>query len=389
MSALDTLKLKNGLQTTNTVLGKQQSGVDAAQKANPEQTNTQQTAAQMNMNTAQAMLHNKENTLTPPKDAHENAARMNQQTAEGMLHGEIPIVKKEEPKPQQTEQQPEQKQMTYADMFKQLYGKGEDETPEQKAMREKKERRNTRIAAMGDALGALADIYFSTKGANVIHNPNTDLTASQLKRKSMLDAQREKNKAAWVSGYQRALALDEEARKTNLSLGEQYRHNKELESIAKTKNDQSQQRIDQNERRLDLSKWKYQTDKDYRDSLLKIKDMLAKGQIDHWQAQEAIQRMNAETGRMRANKSGSSSSSSRSGSYTGEIDEYMKLMDEDPQGMKEAEREVRKMGMSTKTAAGRKAQKIAYKKMKAKKGKSGGGASSTTNGGKKKTGVKW
>lgn len=124
-----------------------------------------------------------------------------------------------------------------------------------------------------------------------------------------------------------------------------------------TKNDLSQQRIDQNERRLDLSKWKYQSDKDYKESVLKIKDMLANGQIEHWQAVEAIQRMNAESGRIRANKSGS-----RIGSYSGEIDEYMDLMDKDPQGMKEAAKEVRGMGMSTKTAAGRKAQKIAYKK---------------------------
>ncbi len=351
MSALDSLKLKNGLQTTNTVLGKQQSGVDAAQKANP-----QQTAAQMNMNTAQAMLHGKENTLTPPRDAHEEAVRRNQKTAEGMMNGSIPIVKKEEPKPQpQQKEQPNQ--MTYAEMFKALNGNMEGETPEQKARREKRERSKAKIAAIGDGLRALANMYFATKGAKVVHDPNADMTPAINKRKAMMDEQREKNKSAWLNGYLKALALDEEARKNNLTLAEQRRYHDMMNANNQTKNDLSQQRIDQNERRLDLSKWKYQSDKDYKESVLKIKDMLANGQIEHWQAVEAIQRMNAESGRIRANKSGS-----RIGSYSGEIDEYMDLMDKDPQGMKEAAKEVRGMGMSTKTAAGRKAQKIAYKK---------------------------
>ena len=84
MGLADYLRTNNGFKTTQSVLNKQQSGVDAAQKASPEQ---------MNMNTAQAMLHGKEEQLTPPKDAHEQAVRMNLQTAEGMLNGSIPIVK--------------------------------------------------------------------------------------------------------------------------------------------------------------------------------------------------------------------------------------------------------------------------------------------------------
>lgn len=65
----------------------------------------------------------------------------------------------------------------------------------------------------------------------------------------------------------------------------------------------------------------------------------------------------------------------------------MDLMDKDPEGMAEAAREVRRMGYSPKTAAGKKAQKIAYQR---KRGKSKQHhTSSSNNGGKKKTGVKW
>ena len=380
MKASDMLRNNNGLKTTQSVLNKQQSGVDAAQKAN---------AGQINMNTAQAMLQGKQEQLTPPKDAHEQAARMNQQTAEGMLNGSIPtdkpsvpIVKKEEPV-----EQP--KQLSYVDIYN-ILNPVHRETPEQKANREKKERTKARIAALGDGLRALSNIYFSTKGAKVIHNPESDMTKVVNKRKEYMDAQREKNRAAWLAGYQRAMALDEEAKSRGMTYAEQVRHNKELESIAKTKNDQGQQRIDQGNRRLDLSKMKYQTDADYKKAVLAIKKALANGQISHWQAQEAIQRMNAETGRIRANKSGSGSS--RTGSYSGEVDEYMDLMEKDPEGMAEAAKEVKKMGYSPKTAAGKKAQKIAYQR-KHGKGKqnhtssSKGGSSST--GGKKKTGVNW
>jgi hypothetical protein len=375
MKASDILRNNNGLKTTQSVLNKQQSGVDAAQKANAEQ---------INMNTAQAMLHGKEEQLTPPKDAHEQAVRMNQQTAEGMLNGSIPmdkpsvpIVKKEEPA-----EQP--KQLSYAEMYK-ILNPEHQETDEQRANREKKERTKARIAALGDGLRALSNIYFATNGAKVVHNPESDMTKAVNKRKAYMDAQREKNRASWLAGYQRALALDEEARKNNLNLAEQMRYHDMQNEINKVKNDQGQQRIDQGNRRLDLSKMKYQTDADYKKAVLAIKKALADGQISHWQAQEAIQRMNAETGRLRANKSGSGSS--RKGSYSGEVDEYMDLMEKDPEGMAEAAKEVRKMGYSPKTAAGKKAQKIAYQR-KHGKGKQNH-TSSSNNGGKKKTGVKW
>ena len=380
MKASDMLRNNNGLKTTQSVLNKQQSGVDAAQKAN---------AGQINMNTAQAMLQGKQEQLTPPKNAHEQAARMNQQTAEGMLNGSIPTDKPSVPIVKKEEQKPQPKQLSYADMYK-ILNPEREETAEQRANREKKERTKARIAALGDGLRALSNIYFSTKGAKVIHNPESDMTKVVNKRKEYMDAQREKNRAAWLTGYQRAMALDEEAKSRGMTYAEQVRHNKELESIAKTKNDQGQQRIDQGNRRLDLSKMKYQTDADYKKAVLAIRKALADGQISHWQAQEAIQRMNAETGRIRANKSGSGSS--RTGSYSGEVDEYMDLIEKDPDGMAEAAREVKKMGYSPKTAAGKKAQKIAYQR-KHGKGKqnhtssSKGGSSS--NGGKKKTGVNW
>ena len=375
MKASDMLRNNNGLKTTQSVLNKQQSGVDALQKASPEQ---------MNMNTAQAMLQGKGEQLTPPKNANEQAARMNQQTAEGMLNGSIPTDKPSVPIVKKDEQKPQPKQLSYADMYKMLNPE-QVETAEQKERREKKERTKARIAAIGDGLRALSNIYFATKGAKVLHNPDSDMTKVVNKRKDYMDSQREKNRAAWLAGYQRAIALDEEARKNDLTLAEQMRYHDMRNDIDKVKSDQGQQRIDQGNRRLYLSKMKYQTDADYKNAVLAIRKALADGQISHWQAQEAIQRMKAETGRVRANKSGSGGS--RTGSYSGEVDEYMDLMEKDPEGMAEAAREVKKMGYSTKTAAGKKAQKIAYQR---KHGNTKNSHTPSTNkGGKKKTGVNW
>ena len=362
MGLADYLRTNNGLKTTQSVLNKQQSGVDAAQKASPEQ---------INMNTAQAMLHGKEEQLTPPKDAHEQAVRMNQQTAEGMLNGSIPIVKKEEPK-QEPKQEPEKKQLTYAEMYKML-NPADTESPEQRAQREKNEKRKARIAALGDGLRALANIYFASKGAKVVHNPESDMTAAINKRKAYMDAQREKNRAAWQTGYQRALALDEEARKNNLTLAEQIRHNVENEGIAKTKLDQSQQRIDINRMRIT-------NQQEYNQARLELDRLWKENKISQGEKELAIKLLNAHANQIRANKSGGGRGS-RGGSSKEDWDsEYLKLNGEHPSEVADANQTVANGGIKPNTAAGRKqVVKIVRKKIAHKGGGSSHVGGSTSN----------
>lgn len=362
MGLADYLRTNNGLKTTQSVLNKQQSGVDAAQKASPEQ---------INMNTAQAMLHGKEEQLTPPKDAHEQAVRMNQQTAEGMLNGSIPIVKKEEPKPE-PKQEPEKKQLTYAEMYKML-NPADSESPEQRAQREKNEKRKARIAAFGDGLRALANIYFASKGAKVVHNPESDMTDAINKRKAYMDAQREKNRAAWQAGYQRALALDEEARKNNLTIGEQIRHNVENEGIAKTKLDQSQQRIDINRMRIT-------NQQEYNQARLELDRFWKENKISQGEKELAIKLLNAQANQIRANKSGGGRGS-RGGSSKEDWDsEYLKLNGEHPSEVADANQTVANGGIKPNTAAGRKqVVKIVRKKIAHKGGGSSHVGGSTSN----------
>lgn len=374
MKASDMLRHNNGLKTTQSVLNKQQSGVDAAQKVAQTQvpvfTQQQLDAAgkkidQMNAATPTdgTMKAAKAKTIAT-QQAIANGVDVNQTVpSDEEDKPSVPIVKKEEQKPQP-------KQLSYADMYKMLNPE-QEETAEQKERREKKERTKARIAAIGDGLRALSNIYFATKGAKVVHNPESDITKVVNKRKEYMDAQREKNRAAWLTGYQKAMALDEEARKNNLTLAELMRHHDMRNDIDKVKNDQGQQRIDQGNRRLDLSKMKYQTDADYKKAILAIRKALADGQISHWQAQEAIQRMNAETGRVRANKSGSGG---RGGSSKEDTDgTFIDLNQKHPKEVAEAGETVAKAGIKPNTTAGRKqVVKIVRKKIAHK----GGGTSS-------------
>lgn len=361
MKASDMLRNNNGLKTTQSVLNKQQSGADAAQKASPEQ---------MNMNTAQAMLQGKGEQLTPPKDAHEQAARMNQQTAEGMLNGSIPTDKPSVPIVKKDEQKPQPKQLSYADMYKMLNPERE-ETAEQKANREKKERTKARIAALGDGLRALSNIYFSTKGAKVVHNPESDMTKVVNKRKEYMDAQRERNRAAWLTGYQRAMALDEEARKNDLTIAEQIRYHDMLNENSKvknyinktkndqtlaeqmryhdminesnkTKNEQGQQRIDQGNRRLD-------------------------GQIRHWNTQDALARQRE---RRIANEAQKSSGGNKT--TAGYWYEYYDMMDT-PEGQKKINELKRKLRIKNVTQTN---VRYIMDRLKGRRSSAGGGASS-------------
>lgn len=357
MKASEMLRNNNGLKTTQSVLNKQQSGVDAAQKANAEQ---------INMNTAQAMLHGKEEQLTPPKDAHEQAVRMNQQTADGMLNGSIPmdkpsvpIVKKEEPA-----EQP--KQLSYADMYK-ILNPEHQKTEEQRANREKKERTKARIAALGDGLRALANIFFATNGAKVVHNPESDMTKAVNKRKAYMDAQREKNRASWLAGYQRALALDEQARSHDMTYAEQLRHNLENEGIAKTKLDQSQQRID-------INKMRITNQQEYNQARLELDRLRREDKITQSEKELAIKLLNAQ-----ANKSGGGRGSRGGSSKVDWDSEYLKLNVEHPSEVANASETVAKGGIKPNTAAGRKQVVKIVRKRIAHKGSSHGGGSTSSN----------
>ena len=395
MKASDMLRSNNGLKTTQSVVNKQQSGVDAANKV----AQTQAPVFTQQQLDAAGKKVDQMNAATPTDDAMKAARDKTIATQQAIANGvdvnqgassdeedkpSVPIVKKEEPKPQP-------KQLSYADMYK-ILNPEHQETAEQRANREKKERTKARIAALGDGLRSLSNIYFATKGAKVVHNPESDMTKAVNKRKAYMDEQREKNRASWLAGYQRALALDEEARKNNLTLAEQMRYHDMQNDINKVKADQGQQRINQNQQKIDLSKLKYTNDAEYKDNQMKIKKMLADGQISHWAAQDALARLRE--GRI-ANKAQKSSGGNQT--TAGYWYEYYDMMDT-PEGQKKINEIKRKLRIKNVTQTN---VRYIMDRLKGRSSSTGGASSgggkhtthkaggSSSAGGKKKTGVKW
>lgn len=378
MKVSDMLRNNNGLKTTQGVLNKQQSGVDAANKVAQTQapvfTQQQLDAAgkkvdQMNaaipQNETPAMKAAREKTIAT-QQAIANGVDVNQNAAsEEEDKPSVPIVKKEEPKTQP-------KQLSYADMYK-ILNPELNETAEQRANREKKERTKARIAALGDGLRALSNIYFATKGAKVVYNPESDMTKVVNKRKEYMDAQREKNRASWLAGYQRALALDEQARSHDMTYAEQLRHNLETEGVAKAKLDQSQQRIDINRMRIT-------NQQEYNQARLELDRLRREDKITQGEKELAIKLLNAQARQIVSNKSGGGRGS-RGGSSKVDWDaKFLELTGQYPTEVADASETVAKAGIKPNTTAGRKqVVKIVRKKVASKGGGSSHGGGSTSN----------
>ena len=383
MSALSYLQQKNGLKTTQTVVNKQQSGEDAEQKVNPVLQASTLTESQLqdagkkidNANNAASQNDAMKERTIATQQAIQKGVNVNQnpdpESDDDIAN--IPVVK----------QNKTPKRMSYADMFKAMYvNDGEEETEEQKKKRLKRERTNAIIASVGDGLRALSNMYFATKNAKVNHNPEQDMSAAILKRKQLLDTQREKNRAAWLRGYQKAQELDENARKNDMTAAEAVRYHNQLAEIAARKGDQNDRKLDQNQQKIDLTKLKYTDDKQYKDDLLAIKKAETEGRLSHWEAQDALAKMREQRVASKAKESSQGDKST-----AGYWHEYYEMM-ETPEGQKKVRDILRKI-----KAKGANQHNIRYimDKLKGRSSSSSGGAKSpsqhknTTSGrGKKK-----
>lgn len=333
MSALSYLQQKNGLKTTQTVVNKQQSGEDAEQKANPVlqasvlTENQLQDAAKKiddaNKTAAQDDVTKDIWQRAHPMQMGANANQDHDIESDDDLFN-IPVVKQDET----------HKRMSYADMFKAMYGNGEEETEEQKKKRLKRERTNAIISSVGDGLRALSNMYFATKNAKVNHNPEQDMSATMLKRKQLLDTQREKNRAAWLKGYQKAQELDEYARRTNMTAAEAVRKGDQNDR----KLDQNDRKLDQNQQKIDLTKFKYTNDKEYKDNLYTLDKWYKENKI-------SIDEYNATTKRMEAERRSDKAAKLSGGdkNMQGLWYEYLTIKDT-PDGKKKVREILRRIG---------------------------------------------
>lgn len=181
------------------------------------------------------------------------------------------------------------------------------ETPEQQKKRERRERTEAIIRSIGDGLSAVARIYFGTKGVNIPHDPKNDLTAQYSERKRKIDAEREKNKNAWMDGYIKMRQLEEAARRSDNDYNLKKYYYDNIADKNDRAADQKDKKINQDDENLDLKRFKIDTDADL--EMVKYDRMTAyqRGLITQRQCANQIAQARMELAKKKAAKAGDSS----------------------------------------------------------------------------------
>lgn len=130
-----------------------------------------------------------------------------------------------EPKP--VEVQEERPRLSYARMYE-MMNPDRPETAEQKAAREKKEKREAVMSAIGDGISALSNLFFTTKDAPNSYDPSRSMSAVTRARWDRLRAERDANRRIYNEGYLRALSMDRAESREDRN----WRHTIERERIA-------------------------------------------------------------------------------------------------------------------------------------------------------------
>lgn len=150
-------------------------------------------------------------TQMPKTGFNAEAAKVAQNVVNNMnSQGVTPAVT---PAPVNTpaEQQPQQqKPMSYVDMLNAFYT---PETAEEKAKRERKEKWDKTAAAIGDGISALANLYYTTKGAPNSYDGKNSMSERTRQLYDKLDKDRKENERWYLNHYMNAAKMDEDAKR--------------------------------------------------------------------------------------------------------------------------------------------------------------------------------
>lgn len=100
------------------------------------------------------------------------------------------------------------KRLSYTEMFQKL-NPNPTPTPEEVEKEKKRDRSRRIIAAVGDGISALSNLYFTTKGAPNMYNSHNSLSAAYKKRYDEVMAKRDANREKWKAGYMNAVQMDD------------------------------------------------------------------------------------------------------------------------------------------------------------------------------------
>lgn len=123
------------------------------------------------------------------------------------------------------------KRMSYVDLFHAL-NPYRPETAEDRAKREKKEKREAIFSALGDGLSAMSNLYFTTQYAPNAYNASNGMSARTKDRWDKLRAEREANDRAYYQGYLQAISLDDAQDKDDRNWRHMLEREKKADELA-------------------------------------------------------------------------------------------------------------------------------------------------------------
>lgn len=105
-------------------------------------------------------------------------------------------------------------QLSYVDMLNKMYT---PETAEEKAKRERKEKWDKTAAAIGDGISALANLYYTTKGAPNSYDGKNSMSERTRQLYERLDKDRKENERWYLNHYMNAAKMDADEAKAERS----------------------------------------------------------------------------------------------------------------------------------------------------------------------------
>lgn len=145
----------------------------------------------------------------------------------------------------------------------------EEETPEQKKKREKRERMGKIFAAVGDGVSALSNLWFATKGAPSSYNPDNSILKRTQAREDYLRKENFANDMSLLNSKIRLKELSERLKRQEA----QDKYNQDRLNFY---NKQEERR----QKELDYKQFKAETDADYKNGSLEVRRELAQIQRD-------------------------------------------------------------------------------------------------------------
>lgn len=164
-------------------------------------------------------------------------------------------------------------QMNYVQMYE-MFNPNKPETEEDLLKREKREKREAIISAVGDGISALSNLWYTSRYAPNAYTPSKGMSAATKERWEKLRQTREANSRAYFDGYMRAWEMDEANRREDRKWQHALEREKVQDQLAEAKEKREEKKAEQNELMFQ-AKYALQlgrlTEQGYRNAIAEVK----------------------------------------------------------------------------------------------------------------------